>query len=240
MIIAKKSIIFQKAFHLYNVRLLKKSFYSIYLYEQERFQPDRPVLFLLNHSSWWDGLVSYFLSQSIISSDSYVMMSEEGLTKYPFFRKLGAYSVTRQTISGLKQSLTYTETLLKGNKSIWMFPQGEEQHLEKRPLHFQEGAAFLAKRLTDLTVVPITYYYSFGHEQQPDLYIQIGSAIRYSQDSSRKQLTSVFETTVTNQLNKQRGCIIDKKIGHYSVILHGKPTISERFTSIKNNLPFRK
>ena len=65
------------------------------------------------------------------------MMDEPGLKQYPFFRKLGAFSINREQPKEIVQSLRYSKKLIDQNMPVWLFPQGEIQHQEIRPLEFQ-------------------------------------------------------------------------------------------------------
>ncbi|WP_078553119.1 lysophospholipid acyltransferase family protein [Bacillus alkalicellulosilyticus] len=220
MIEAKKSKWFSSLFHVYNKQLLQKSFSNIYISTSD-IERNKPTLFIANHSSWWDGLICFHLSQTIIPYDCFAMMSEEGLQSYPFFKKLGGYSISLTSHKELRSSLDYTNKLLQQKKAVWIFPQGEEQHLEKRPLTFQKGAAFIAKQLPELQVVPVTFYYSFGHEPKPNLFITIGSAIDNWRKDNVRQVTAFFEEKVTGQLEVQRHSVIHEQTTDYSVLLNG-------------------
>ncbi|UOE96104.1 lysophospholipid acyltransferase family protein [Alkalihalobacillus sp. LMS39] len=228
MIKAKKSQIFSTFFHIYNSYLLKKSFQDIYIFQQEPISLTNGTLILVNHSSWWDGLLSFHLSKTVLDGDHYVMMSEAGLQRYSFFRKLGAFSISLQSLHHIKESLTYATTLLQNRKTLWLFPQGEEQHLEKRPLLFKKGAAHLVYK-QEVQIIPITFYYSFGHTRKPNVYIYIGSPLhsRHLHNMSVKEMTSWFEKIITSQLNIQRESIIHEATSNYDMLLRGYPSLKE-------------
>ncbi|WP_026675032.1 lysophospholipid acyltransferase family protein [Alkalihalobacterium bogoriense] len=228
MLKAKKSRMFSTLFHVYNLHLLRKSFHKIYLYQHEPISLTNASLILVNHSSWWDGLLSFHLTKTVLNGDHYVMMSEAGLQRYSFFRKLGAFSISLESLHHLKESLTYATTLLQNRKTLWMFPQGEEQHLEKRPLLFKKGAAHLAFK-QDVQMIPITFYYSFGRNRKPNVYIYIGSPLhsRHLKNMSVKEMTSWFEKVITCQLNNQRLSIIHEATSHYDMLLGGYPSLKE-------------
>ncbi|KMU98291.1 hypothetical protein ACS72_16070, partial [Acinetobacter sp. VT 511] len=99
----------------------------------------RPVIYFMNHSSWWDGLLLYHAARQTSRGDHYVMMEEQQLQQYAFFRKLGAYSINKESASGIRTSLQYTSELLDSGKRVWIFPQGEILHQEARPIQFRPG-----------------------------------------------------------------------------------------------------
>ncbi|WP_461671298.1 lysophospholipid acyltransferase family protein, partial [Mycobacterium tuberculosis] len=104
----------------------------------------RPALFIMNHCSWWDGML-VFLAITRLSGyerEHYVMMDEKQLKKFRFFRRLGAFSVDKSSQRGILQSLRYAEEKLKAGHNVWLFPQGDIRHLEARPLQFQSGTGY--------------------------------------------------------------------------------------------------
>ncbi len=231
MIEAKKSPFFSKLFNLYNQRLLKKSFHRVYLKHAHSTPTDHPTLFIANHSSWWDGLLVLSLTQTVVNNDCYAMMSEAGLKSFPFFRKLGGYSINKDNPKDVIHSLAYTKRLLEQSKGVWIFPQGQEEHLEKSPLLFQPGVARIIQQVPSVTVVPVTFYYTFRHHQRPEVFITIGdnvSPTTLQNISSRKDLTTFLEKVVTEQLTKQKHDIILEALNDYKVILHGKKSISQQ------------
>ena len=234
MIEAQKNKRFRQLFHLYNKHwLLRRSFYSIHVCGSFP-RTNQPLLILSNHSNWWDGLVSYYLTETLCQHDSYAMMSEEGLRQFPFFRKIGAFSVQKNHPRSVLASLRYAASLLEQKKAVWIFPQGEEKHLDFRPLSFQQGAAYLLEKRPETVVVPLTYYYTFLHQQKPELYIKIGSSIQPSnKPMTRQEQTSVLEQIMTAQLDEQKKEIIDEQFAGYRPLLSGTKTVSEWLQSMK-------
>ena len=49
------------------------------------------MLLIANHSSWWDGLVTFYLNNAVLKTDLYAMMSEQGMKDFPFFNELGLF-----------------------------------------------------------------------------------------------------------------------------------------------------
>ena len=94
MIPAKKNYLFDKGFELYLNPLLRRSFSGL-LGRGIQKPPANPVIFIANHSSWWDGLLFFFLNRTVWKHDIHMMMDEKGLVEYSFFRFLGAFSINR-------------------------------------------------------------------------------------------------------------------------------------------------
>lgn len=209
MIEAKKSRMFEKGFGLYLLPLLRRSF-SHLLGSNIVQIPERPVIFIANHSSWWDGLLFFQLNHTVWKHDIHMMMHEKNLKNYIFFRYLGAFSIDRQNPKDIIRSLQYAENLLKHNKSVVLFPQGDEFHQEIRPLAFHSGIGYLLEKHPDIPVVPITFYYSFRHEQKPEVWIRQGSPLSIEEipGSSRKEKSAFLQKVLTDQLDNLKKEVI--------------------------------
>jgi 1-acyl-sn-glycerol-3-phosphate acyltransferase len=200
--------------------LLRKSFSHIFGYEVKKL-PDRPVIFIANHSSWWDGLLFFFLNHTIWKHDIHMMMHEKNLKKYIFFRYLGAFSIDKQNPKEIIRSLQYAENLLTKGKSVVLFPQGDEFHQEIRPLDFSNGIGFLTEKHPDIPVVPLTFYYSFRHEQKPEVWIRQSAPLTAAEiaGESRKEKTAFLQETVTLQLDKLKEEVIDENTEDFTDLL---------------------
>lgn len=206
MIKAKKKKSFELAFDSYLKPLLRSSFSNIFG-RGIGAPADQPVIFIANHSSWWDGLIFFYLNKKFWKHDIHMMMHESGLTRYPYFRFLGAFSINRKKPKDILSSLSYAEQLLSAGKSVVLFPQGDEFHQESRPLTFHNGVVYLLERCPDIPVIPISLYYSFRHERKPEVWINQKEAIFYPAipGRSRKEKTAFLETFCTSQLDELKG-----------------------------------
>lgn len=220
MIQANKSRLFHSMFSLYHQRLLRRSFDQIYLYSKGNC-PTTPAIYIANHSSWWDGLLYFHLCRNVLPEDTYIMMHESGLRHYPYFKKLGAFSINRSNPKDILRSLRYAEQLVQEGKSVWMFPQGEECHLEKRPLGFQPGISYMLEHLPHIQVVPISFYYSFGHKKKPEVYIEIGLPLYHHDLSghSRNEKTAGLEQVFTEQLDELKELVVTRQLNMFSNLL---------------------
>lgn len=212
MIQADKNKLVEWGFTRFNRHFINFHFEHVYLWEPPLLPPTEKTLYLINHSSWWDPLIIFHLNDQVVGSNGFGMMSEEGINRHSFFRKIGAFSINPNNRRHLIDSLNYSTHLLAANNAVWMFPQGEEQHTEKQPLQFFTGAAYIANKLPDVNIVPITIYYSLEHTRRPNAYISIGNLIKQDgyHSKNRKMMTEMFEQTVTDQLQRLRQKIIEE------------------------------
>ncbi|NLP49427.1 lysophospholipid acyltransferase family protein [Bacillus sp. RO1] len=221
MIPAKKSKVFDYFFHQFNKRFLRFHFKEVYYAREEQVNlPHSPALFIVNHSTWWDALVVFHLNQIIIKQESYVMMHEKGIREFPFFRKIGAFSVNRDNPKDIVRSMKYAKERLNDGKTLWLFPQGDERHLEIRPLGFLPGAMHITKN-TDIPIVPVSLYYTFTGERKPEVYIKLDEPVYYSQlhGDSSKEKNSSLEKHYTLLLDKVKQDVIQQKTSHYQPLL---------------------
>lgn len=220
MIRANKSRLFHSMFSLYHQRLLRRSFDQIYFYSKGTL-PTTPVIYVANHSSWWDGLIFFHLSRTVLPQDLYIMMHESGLKQYPYFKRLGAFSINRNNPKDILHSLQYAQQLVEDGKSVWMFPQGDEFHLETRPLGFQSGITYVLEHCPHTPVVPMSFYYSFGQKKRPEVYIEAGSPL-YHHDlpgQSRVEKTTALEQVCTEQLDELKQLVVTKQRNKFSNLL---------------------
>lgn len=202
MIEAKKSRLFERGFALYLFPLMRRSF-SHFLGYDIRQIPRQPAIFIANHSSWWDGLLFFFLNRTVWKHDIHMMMHEKNLEKYKFFRNLGAFSIDKQNPKDIIRSLQYAEELLRQGKSVVLFPQGDEFHQEIRPLAFHSGIGYMLEKQPKVPVIPITFYYSFRHDQKPEVWIHQGPSLFIEEipGSSRKEKSAYLQQYLTSQLD---------------------------------------
>ncbi|SDB90615.1 1-acyl-sn-glycerol-3-phosphate acyltransferase [Pelagirhabdus alkalitolerans] len=211
MIPANKRPMFRRVFYAYLKRVLIKKHFGKVTFEGALDVPTpEATIYIINHSSWWDGLMLYYLTESLSQQDHYVMMDEEGLTSYPFFRKLGAFSVNRRKPRDLIQTFQYMDKLFDQGHPVWIFPQGKVEHQEKLPYQFEKGIGRIIKMRGTVTVKPITFHYYFPEEQKPVLSIKAGDPVlAKNQERSRSEWTSYFEAVLTKQYTEHKKAIVN-------------------------------
>ncbi|PFA70163.1 glycerol acyltransferase [Bacillus sp. AFS015802] len=229
MIEAEKSKSFQRLLAGYLTYQLKRHFYRVWIDDlRASFQPGSGHLVLANHSSWWDGLMVFYLNHKVIKEDSYAMMSQKGMEDFSFFRKIGAFSVNPDSPKDLVTSLKFAEKCLQDQKTVWIFPQGKEEHLEKRPLSFMSGPGYLYERNPGITITMVTFYYTFRHDQRPELFIRIfNEELNHGDFPSRAELTDHLRNSLEARLDGVKQDIVNEDISNFDQLLKGFPTNSE-------------
>lgn len=176
MLKPKKSPLFESIFSGYSKNLLRRKFNSLNvsgLRELSEAAAHWPLLVCVNHSSWWDGIVAFFISRKL-NLDSYVMMEEKQLRRYILFRRLGAFSVVRENPRKAYESVKFAAKLLnEGSKAVWVFPQGEILPNETRPFEFYRGIEKIDELCARYSVVTVSMRYEFLMEAKPDVFVRI-------------------------------------------------------------------
>lgn len=213
---------------------LKKHFYRVHV-KNEYASSNRAKLYLMNHSSWWDGLIVFYLNRYLMQEEAYAMMSKDGIEKFSFFSRIGAFPVDPSSPKSLIRSLQFADQKLKEKNSVWIFPQGKEEHLEKRPLSFMNGPAYLAEKNQDIDVIPVSAYYTFRHDQRPELFISIGPAVKQSEinDKNRNEKSDIFRQALEESLNQVKADVINEDIDLYKKFITGFKTSSEWLEVLK-------
>lgn len=168
-----------------------------------------PVLYLANHSSWWDGLIIFLLTEKASELDHYMMMEEKQLKQYAFFRKLGAFPVHKENLKSVKQALMTAKKNMQAGGALWLFPQGKIMHQDVRPLELEGGASFLVRQFEQVVVKPVTLHYTFNQFQKPTVSVVFGEEALVSGGALRsKEVTYMLSGLLETQLNAHQAQVI--------------------------------
>jgi len=177
MLTAEKKEWFEKIFSIYNRNLIKRRFNQVRVENLDCVltrNKQIPLIFCANHSSWWDGLIGYQLWRTC-KIDGFVMMEEKQLKKFRLFRKIGAFSVVRESPRQAVESLNYAAKLLKEkeNRALWIFPQGGINPNDARPLNFYNGISRIIEKTGNCQVIMAAIRYEFSGDFKPDIFIKL-------------------------------------------------------------------
>lgn len=136
----------------------------------------KPVLLISNHFSWWDGFIARHVNNKVFKRQLHVMMEEEQLIKHMFLRRLGAFSIKKNSRSAI-ESLHYATSLLNdpGNLLL-LFPQGRFQSLHRQILTFEKGwFRIIQGSPSDIEIVFMAILTDYFSSPRPGLDIYIES-----------------------------------------------------------------
>ena len=164
----------------YMNRMLKKNFSHFYLVnEYPQALKESKLVITPNHISWWDGFLAEFLFSKLLNRKLHIMMLEEQLKKYWFFKKLGAYSIQPDSIRSILETARYTMELINNpNNFVITYPQGEIESFEKRPLTLKEGLKYFIKGIeNEFYVLPAGFKIHYYNEKHPSIIVRFGKPL---------------------------------------------------------------
>ena len=190
------------------------------------------VLFLANHSSWWDFFMAHYLN-SAVPVDGYGMTEHTNMLKFGFFRRIGAFSIDRNDPASIRASIDYTAQLLKGPRAgVWVFPQGKIICNDVRPLQFQGGLRVLLAKAGRLKIVPTAIRYEFWQDERPEAFVRFGKPV-WVDKSQRHTIIEDWQTRLTEELNDLTHDALSQDSLRFASLLQGQGSIHDRYARLK-------
>jgi hypothetical protein len=166
-----------RLFQFYLKHSLLKDFHAVYLLTPIPEIPNSNALILApNHSSWYDGFIPYFINQKYFQREFHILMLEEQLLRFHFFRKLGALGIRPDQAADIKSGITYMNTILKPKSLLVYFPQGKIVPDAVPEFQLQQGLRLL-KPQHPTVVLPMRMHIESLNERKPALFISFGNLI---------------------------------------------------------------
>ena len=106
------------------------------------------------------------------------MMLEEQLKRYWFFQKVGAYSINPHSPQDIIEAANYTQELLAGpDNFVVLYPQGDIEPFEKRPLTLKRGLQLFTKATPPAQIIPIGFKIHFYNQKEPAVMFRFGEPL---------------------------------------------------------------
>jgi 1-acyl-sn-glycerol-3-phosphate acyltransferase len=229
---AKKSPFFNAIFWRYIRRSLRRQFGRI-LFCPVPLSTDRPTIYVANHHTWWDGFFAFALNEIHLNQELYLMMGAEQFQKFPFFRRLGVFSVDQSQQADVAAAFRYSVRILtkKTSTSLWIFPAGE-MLVPGSPVRYRDGFARIARAAGAVQVVPVAFWTGFVKGQYPDVAMLFGSAI----DCAEKSSEEIFEQGVAaleHVAGDLRRRMQQNSLEGFRPLLEGRDSVSQRYARFK-------
>lgn len=240
MIPAGKPAFFLPYVSQYVHRYLRRSFHAVHLLgEPPAFVDDgeTPLLVCLNHSSWWDVLLAFYLDKECFRWEQYGVMDERQLLRYRFFTHLGMIGVDRTCLRGAREFLDYTEKLLCGQRrALWLTPQGAMLSNHERPITFQPGLAHLAQRLRRFHLARVALHYEFWDDKQPEAFVSISpvESVAIGADFSRRDFLHTQERRLEVELDTLLAAARRRDPSAFVPLLRGQSGISPTYDLLRS------
>ena len=193
------------------------------------------VLFLANHSSWWDFFLAHYLNTAI-PVDGYGMTEHTNMLKFGFFRRIGAFSIDRTDPVSILASIDYTAELLRRPRAgVWLFPQGKILCNDLRPLEFQGGLRLLLARAGRLRIVPTAIRYEFWQDERPEVCVRFGEPV-WVEKSERTTIIDEWQGRLTTELDALTMDVLSQDGLRFTSLFTGQESTHNRFDRIKKRI----
>jgi 1-acyl-sn-glycerol-3-phosphate acyltransferase len=238
MIPARRSEPVMRFFDVYVRRYLRRHFSRVRLWgtpSQIGVPSGLPLVCVMSHASWWDVLIGYHLARQVTRRESYAPMDEAQLQRYRILARLGVYSVDRFSVPGVRAFLRYTGTLLTGERSVWITPQGEIVSNWQRPIRFQMGVGHLIRRLPEVVVVPVAVHYEFLEEPRPEIFVRFGPARHFrAARENPVEIAARLERDLEVALDRLLDDVTTRALDGYTVLLDGRTSTSLVYDAVRS------
>jgi 1-acyl-sn-glycerol-3-phosphate acyltransferase len=192
-----------------------------------------PVLWVGNHTSWWDPLVVFYLSRAFFDLDGHAMMDASNLRKLPFFSRIGAFGVDLSDPADGARTLRYAARLLRGGgprRMVTVFPQGRERPVTERPLGFRPGSAELARLAPAASVLPFALRYEMQSEEKPNAYVAFGAPL--APERSAERARSAQERAVEALLDELDRALCADDLAAYTPLFVSRSALAPLATEV--------
>ncbi len=229
----------EQLFRVYINRSVKKHFYSVEINASRlTLNNEFPVVLLPNHNTWWDGFFAYLTSRDIFNLPIYLMMTEEQLQNYPFFSRVGAYSINLKQKKQMLSSLKYTTDLLNTGKRklVCVFPQGELKPYNPAAISYKRGIRWIGEKLQrKINIIPLAIRIEFLDQQRPQVFLLPGKNI--IADAASFPDTAHLEAVHQDLLYTLENDI--RSGTQYTPLLEGKNSVHESYSKIARSIGWK-
>ena len=243
MIRAQKNPLFNKLIYQLLIKSgLRASFFRV-SWRQATLLPNAttPIILFGNHSAWWDGHLAMALNEERWKRDGYVMVEDTQLSRYQFFRAIGAFSVNRKDGRSAMETLNYCVDVLsdKPGRMLLMYPQGEIVANDVRPLNFFSGVGRVVKdvaqRVGACAAYPMALRYEFVGEQKPEAFISVGAPIIHQKTNgtTAKEITTRMQAALTQELDQLREDVVAYRFESFKPLVSGGWSINRLWDAVR-------
>lgn len=219
-----------------------------------------PALFYANHSYWWDGFWALLCTQKYFRQNLYIIIEDKQLVRYQFFTRLGAFSIDRSNARSAIESINYAAEVLTTpplagsskhkpkQNALWLFPQGAIEHIDKRPLHFFNGAGTIVQKVLErqaasgkraaMYLIPLATRIDYFGEQKPELWLSFKPPILMTRDnfSTAKALTASMQRETETHLDELKARILTRNSEGSDVLVAGKASVNRWWDEFRAKL----
>lgn len=235
MITARHSPWAEALFSAYLSRLFRRHFHALRLLGEMPAPPaNLPLVLVPNHGTWWDGFFLHFLNRKLFGRQLHLMMLEEQLRRFRFFRRVGAFGIRPGSLSAVAAALSYSASVLASPaNALCIFPQGRMRHPSLRPLGFRRGLEkILRQHGGPVVMLPLAIRCDFGADQRPEAFFRFDMCHEVRPQSFGG--VGWLEDRTAALLDLTDRAIATGEPGQ--VLLAGRAPVNERWTAFRRRL----
>lgn len=224
---ARKFPAAERAAALYFRYLLRRAFARVWLGGVPFPTGSAPSIAYLNHSAWWDPILTLFLSRSVLHRESYGLFRGEELQRYPFFRRLGCFGITTDRLDDVRAIPAYAASLLASgpSRTLWVLPQSELLPAHG-PIVFRSLLARFARAMPEVPLVPVAVRYEFRMDQRAECFVRVGEAVHAQPGESTAALTARLEQRLKHELAQLDAELAHPGVRNFRLVLEGIRSLS--------------
>ena len=167
MIRNQKHFFYRWILHHYTRWIVSRHFHEI-LFNTIEVDPDKSVLLIANHFSFWDSLILYIINQKLLKKQFHVMVREDTTLHLKYLKYGGAFSVRKRSRDVI-ESLDYAAELLNDPQNlVLIFPQGKLYSNFVNEINFEKGMMKIIEKSRGKfqLVFATTFIQYFKHKKQ--------------------------------------------------------------------------
>ena len=214
--------------------------------------PAGPVLFVANHTNWWDGFLACLVTERL-GREFQILMEAVHLERYWMFNRVGALPMhrgsARQAWADLERAARY---LQRPRTGLWIFPQGARRPPRAALADTERGAAHLALAAgRPLTIWPVAFRYAYLGEQLPEAFIWLGQPMPWRSDppegwqgegtsarARRGGLHRRIEAALQATVSALDARLTTEDLSEMDLLLPGRLSINKRLDRARHALGF--
>lgn len=145
-----------------------------------------------------------YLNNKLFKQKARALMEDKQMKEYPFFSRIGAFSINLNDPKSSISSLRYAvKSLQRPHSCLFIYPEGELVPPSNDNPTFKPGLSWMYKKTKGIDFVPIVFRIDHSKASKPDLFISIGEKVNFDKNMDSNELTILFEKEIMLLINQE-------------------------------------
>jgi len=196
-----------------------------------------PVLFVANHTNWWDGFLAYLVGREL-GTTFHVLMETRHLARYRFFLQVGALPIDRSSAPRAYADLERARVVMRPGVGLWVFPQGARRPAGEPLTCLESGAAHLALTApVPVRICPVAFRYGYVGEQRPEAFVRVGESwVVQPGGGDRRALTQKIGARMSAVLDALDADRELERLATFRPLVRGAPSLNKRLDRLRHRV----